>query len=201
VVLIYERLVCIIIVEKNSSVMNNPPEIPPVIGHRLEIAYELTRWDLFANYMTVIFRNRILQVFVIVALIFNGWVTLAPGLLTRPISYTVLAGIIFLIVFGGLLALCMGALGLATSFLLKQRGLVGKHVLRISDQGLVESTEFNESLHKWPSVCRILSLWGYLYIYVSDMNTHQVPKRCFSPKEIADFEAALRAYAKQARIR
>ncbi len=181
--------------------MNNPPELPPVIGPRVGITYELTRWDLFANSMTVILRNRILQVFVIVAFIFNGWVTLAPGLLTRPIFYTALAGIIFLIEFGGFLALCMCVFGLASSFLLRQRGLVGKHVLRITDQGLVESTDFNESLHKWPSVCRILSLWGYLYIYVSDMNTHQVPKRCFSPQEIADFEAALRAHAKQARIR
>jgi hypothetical protein len=89
--------------------------------------------------------------------------------------------------------------GLATAFLFKQRGVVGKHVLQITEQGLVESTDFNESLHKWPSVCRILSLWGYLYIYVSDMNTHQVPKRYFSPQEIADFEGELRARAKQAR--
>jgi hypothetical protein len=87
--------------------MNTPPEPPPVIGSRLAITYEVTRWDLFANSMTVILRNRILQVFVPLALIFNGWVTLAPSLLTCPVSYTVVAGVIFLIEFGGFLAVCM----------------------------------------------------------------------------------------------
>ena len=181
--------------------MNTPPEIPPVIGPQLAITYELTRWDLFVNSATVIFRNRILQVFVIAAFMFNGCITLAPGLLTRPMLHTVLKGIIFLVGFWGILAFCICILGFATSFLLKQRGVVGKHVLRITEQGLVESTDFNESLAKWPSVCRILSLWGYLFIYVSDMNLHQVPKRCFRPEEIAEFEAALRAHAEQARIR
>lgn len=136
--------------------MNTPPELPPVISPGLTITYEVTRWDLFANWMTILLRNRLLQVFVLVALIFNGWLTLAPGLLTRPLSHTMFGGVFFLIEFFGILAVCQCALGLAASFLLKQRGVVGRHVLQITERGLVERTDFNETLHKWPSICRIL---------------------------------------------
>ena len=180
--------------------MNPQPEAPPLISPRRAITYELTRWDLFANWMTVILRNRILQVFVIVALILNEALILGPSLATRSLWSTLLHGVIFLFLFVWILVICQLILGLASSFLLKQRGVVGRHTLEITEQGLVERTEFNETLHKWPSICRVRSLCGYLYIYVSDMNSHQVPKRCLPAQEIGDFEADLRAHATQARL-
>jgi len=77
--------------------------------------------------------------------------------------------------------------------------VVGRHVLEITEEGLIERTDYNETLHRWPSIGRILSLCGYLYIYVSDTNAHQVPKGCFSPQEIETFEADLRTRASQAK--
>jgi len=175
--------------------MSTSPPLPPVINPRLTISYEVTRWDMFVNSMTIFLRNRILQVSVLLGLILNGCVWLGPRLLTGSYLQLVSAGLIFLIGYFGFLAVCMSAFGLATAFLLKQRGVVGKHSLEITDQGLVERTDYNETMHKWPSVCRIMSICGYLFIYVGDMNSHQVPKRCFSPEEIANFEAELRARA------
>jgi hypothetical protein len=177
--------------------MNGPPPIPPIISPHRVICYELTRWDLFANWMTVIIRNRILQIFVLVALILNGLLILGPGLATRPFFRTVFDGAVYLVGFLGFLAAVQCILALANAFLLKQRGVVGRHALEITEQGLIERTDCNETLHRWPSICRILSLGGYLYIYVSDNNSHQVPKRCFSPQEIDSLLVDLRQHAKQ----
>lgn len=178
--------------------MNTPPDLPPVVSPRRAIAYELTRWDVFANWMTVILRNRILQVFVMVALILNEWLVVGPSIGTRSLARTAFDAAVYAIGFFGFLVIVQCILGLANAFLPKHRGVVGRHVLEITEQGLVERTDCNEALHRWPSICRILTLGGYLYIYVSDDNSHQVPKRCFSPEEIDSFEADLRSHTKRA---
>ena len=179
----------------SSLTMSAPPEIPPVIRPHKAITYELTRWDVFANWMTVIFRNRILQVFVLVTLLFNGWIILAPKFSTHSFSRLLFDTLVYLMEFLGCIAFFQVALGLANAFIPKHRGVLGQHVLEITEQGLVERTDCNETLHRWPSICRILSLWGYLYVYVSDTNSHQIPKRCFSPQEMDSFEADLRRAA------
>jgi hypothetical protein len=177
--------------------MNTPPDIPPVIGIQKAIVYELTRWDVFANWMTVILRNRILQVFVLATLLFNGWLILAPRFGTHSIAHFSFDTLVYLTGFLGCILFFQAVLGLANAFIPKHRGVVGQHVLEITEQGLVERTDCNETLHRWPSICRILSLWGYVYIYVSDSNSHQVPKRCFPRSEINRFVADLRQRAKQ----
>ena len=142
--------------------MNTPPELPPVISPRRVITYEITRWDLFTNFLTIFLRNRVIQVLLLAALIFNGWLTLGPSLTTRPFSSTVFEAAAFILVFVGVLVSFQTIIGLATAFLLKQRGVVGQHTLEIAEHGLIERTEFNETLHKWPSIGRIISVCGYL---------------------------------------
>ena len=173
--------------------MNTPPPIHPIIDPRRTITYEITRRDIFVNWMTVIFRNRILQIFVLVVLVFNGWLILAPGLGRHSLVRLVIEAVSCLIGFVGILAFFQCILGLANAYIPKHRGVVGRHIIEITEQGLIERTDCNETLHRWPSICRILSLGGYLYIYVSDTNSHQVPKRCFTRQEIESFEADLRS--------
>lgn len=177
--------------------MNTPPDIPPVIGSQKAITYELTRWDVFANWMTVMLRNRILQWFVLATLLFNGWLILAPKFGTHSVAHLLFDTLVYLLGFLGCIAFFQVVLGLVNAFVPQHRGVVGRHVLEITEQGLVERTDCNETLHRWPSICRILSLLGYVYIYVSDSNSHQVPKRCFSPAEIDSFVADLRRRTEQ----
>jgi hypothetical protein len=177
--------------------MNTPSSIPPIIGPRRTITYEITRWDIFVNWMTVILRNRILQVFVLAMLVINGCLILASSLGRHSLVHLVIEAVIYLIVFVGILAFFQCVLGLANAFIPKHRGVVGRHILELTEQGLIERTDYNETLHRWPSISRVLSLGGYLYIYVSDTNSHQVPKRCFSPQEIDSFEADLRSRTRQ----
>lgn len=180
----------------SSMAMNTPPIIPPVISSNRTITYEITRGDIFANWMLVILRNRILQVFVPLAFLINGCIILVPGLGTRPFSQTLFMAVAYAVSFIGFLAVLQGLAGFANAFIFKHRGVLGRHYMEITDQGLIERTEFNETLHRWPAIRRIISLGGYLFIYVSDNNSHQIPKRCFPPQEIAGFEAEVRARTK-----
>ena len=48
--------------------MITPPELPSVATTRRTITYELDRFDLLANFMTIYFRSRIIQVLIFGAL-------------------------------------------------------------------------------------------------------------------------------------
>jgi hypothetical protein len=172
-----------------------PPEVPPVIHPRRAITYRLTRWDLVLNFVTVLFRNRITRVLFPVFVVLNVAIILGPGLKARPLWLTAIEALLFVVGFTGIMLVSLLCVGLMVAFLLKQRGVVGEHVLEVTEQGPVERTEFNETLHKWGAICRITSMTGYLYIHVSDMNSHQIPKRRFPRHELAALETDIRARA------
>jgi YcxB-like protein len=172
--------------------MSEPPPIPPTVTARRGISYCLTRGDLFINALTVIYRNRILKVFIPASLLVNiGIITLQrigrePGSAIARTAFfqcAVLMGVI-------IVSLCF--MGLIAAFV-TTRGVLGEHALEITPQGLIERTAVNETLHKWTSVSRIFSQCGYLYIYVGELKCHIVPKRGFPENEISDFERDLRA--------
>jgi hypothetical protein len=151
------------------------------------------------NWMTVIFRNRILQIFIPVSASFHVWRMLnADADLARSIPQTIFFGAWYLLGYAFLFFLLNGILAAVNAMIGKQRGIVGEHVLEITDPGLIEKTEYNDTLHKWPSIRRTVSVAGYLFIYVSESNSHQIPKRCFSREELASFVAELKLRSSRA---
>jgi hypothetical protein len=91
---------------------------------------------------------------------------------------------------------CLALMGLVTSFTGQHRGVLGRHTLEITDEGLRECTDVNETLHRWPGLSRVFSVGGYLFIYLGESTAHfQVPKRGFSPEVFRKFEAELRRRA------
>ncbi len=177
--------------------MDTPPPIPTVAGPPTRaIRYQLSRMDIFANWITSIFRIRLLQGLIVAVLIFEGWLVASHS--EARTTREILSGtLIYLVEFFAVLFLLHCILGLAWAFLLKQRGIVGDHVLEITEEGLVERTAVNQALHKWPGVVRISSFGGYLYIYVTDSNYHLIPKRRLPAQEIREFEADVRAHCEQ----
>lgn len=159
------------------------------------ITFEVTRGDLFAGFLTVILRNRILQVYVFALIIIFEAILVGPFLYARSLFHNVVLAITYLLAYFMVLVISMTIIGLAQAFLPKQRGVIGQQTLEITEQGLIGRSDFNESLHRWPAICKILSRFGYLYIYVSDSVYHQVPKRCLSRQELAAFESELRKRA------
>lgn len=162
-----------------------------------KITYEITRWDIFFNFLTVLFRNRILQVFFIGFMLYNIWIIAGPIMRNLPLASIVFVIVEIILGFAAFLMFFQAILGLAMAFLPKHRGVVGQHILEITEEGFIERTDYNETQYKWESISRISSLFGSLYIYVSDTNAHQIPKRYFSRQEFIDFKTELQAYVKR----
>ena len=160
------------------------------------ITYELTRWDVFQNHATILFRNRLLQVVILLGIVGVEAVILR-GYHGAPLNFLLSASFKAICNLLEWLAVTILLLSLAIAFVFKQRGVVGEHTLEITERGLSERTEYNESLARWPSIRRLHSTRRYLYIYISDFNFHPVPKRCFDKEKIAGFEAELRAFVKR----
>jgi hypothetical protein len=157
------------------------------------IIYDLTRGDLFIGFLTVILRNRMLQIIVLSFLVVSEIVVITFGLGSGLFSSAAVGCVFYAVVYCVLLSISLACMSLAMAYLPKERGVVGQHILEITEQGLVERTTFNESMHKWPAICRIVSQFGYLYIYVSYGVYHQVPKRRVPAREMTDFETQLQA--------
>jgi hypothetical protein len=157
------------------------------------IEYDLSRRDLVTSYVSIFLRNRTILVFVIAALLFNLVLYCRePGFSELSLAEKITSVAIRIFCFVAIILFLQLALGLAVVFSAKNRGLVGRHVLEITNEGLIERTEFNQSLNRWTGMRKILSSPYYLYIYVSDSNFHMVPKRCFDPLIIQQFEEQLR---------
>ena len=144
-------------------------------------------------------RNRILQGFLILFPAWQLWSRLSPGIGINSALELALEGAGILAFFGGMVIVTMVGVGFAMAFLLPQRGIICEHTLEITDEGLVETTEMNRTMHKWSSVLRIMNIFGYLFVYVGDQNAHQVPRRCIPLDQMTNFERELRARAAAAR--
>ncbi len=174
---------------------SEPPPIPPVIQTGQSIRYELARSDIFFSSLTIFLRNRLLQLFILGLLVFNGWLQLSPAFNERTVGENIAQALAFIVVFCGVLLLVQTGWAAIAAFLQKHPGVVGEHILEITDVGLIECTAANETLHKWQGINRILLGSYNLYIYTGSENFHMVPKRCFSREEIAAFEKEIRSRA------
>jgi hypothetical protein len=68
------------------------------------------------------------------------------------------------------------------------KGLLGIHTLVVTAEGLIERTDYNETLHRWKGFHRVRESASYFYLYVSETNFHLVPKRSFtSGQELRSF--------------
>jgi YcxB-like protein len=157
------------------------------------ITYNLNRGDLFFGLMTIVLRNRMLQVSIVSLIVFSEVLVVVFGLGEGLFSSTIVLSVVFAFALCLAIFISQAVLALAMAYLPKERGVVGEHTLEITEQGLIERTEFNESLHKWAAMYRVVSQLGYLYIYVSYSVYHQVPKRRVDAQQMAAFENELRA--------
>lgn len=180
--------------------MNVPPILsatPPVLGTEDSITYELTRWDLFLNSMTVTLRNRLVQIILLLAFVINGALILLPQIGKASLLQLALSAVGLVIGISLTVLFFQGLMAVAIAYCLKQNGVVGEHTLVVTSAGLIERTAFNETLHKWPSILRVMPLFGYIYIYVGDQNSHQVPRRSLDPQALERFLSKLRAHCPQ----
>ena len=159
------------------------------------LSYTLTRWDLAASWLGFCFRHRMFHGVVLLGLLILESLILND---IRPDSFAALfvaAGSILLAFFVPLTVAIVIAM-LAMAYLFKHPGVIGLHTLQITERGLLECTEFNETLIKWPAIRRLRSTGRYLFISVTDFQAQVVPKRCVAREQLKEFEAELRARMK-----
>lgn len=67
-------------------------------------------------------------------------------------------------------------------------GVLGEHLIEISEKGVYESTSVNEGLHFWQGVHSIRQDNRYIFIFIATTMAHSIPKRSFSsPREADEF--------------
>jgi hypothetical protein len=175
-----------------------PSPIPPVIDgpKRISVRYSLTRGDIFRWQIHLAVRNRLLFAFGLPLLLLLVWSDFRnPELAGHPMGYKIIAGVLFICLILGAFSLLMALMIGCLVLFKKYRGLLGEHELEVRDEGLIERTDVNESLHRWIGFQKIVSTGRYLYIYVTDNNVHIVPRRCFgSVQEERAFRVSLEGH-------
>jgi YcxB-like protein len=176
--------------------------IPPVLEAELHkrIQYSLTRWDIFRWNIYVLARSRFLIGFGLLSSAGLIWNDLhSPDLAGKSAGFKIFYAIFLTMALFGVVGVGMMIMMLSLVFFKKHRGLLCRHELEIRDDGLLERTEVNESLHRWPGFHKIATTGNYLYIYVTDNNVHVVPRRAFpSDADLIAFRAELERHMKAA---
>ena len=64
-----------------------------------------------------------------------------------------------------------------------KKGILGKHDFKFMEDGFTESTEYNESFHKYNAITDVFTRFGTIYIGLGGMQWHMLPKRDFKSNE------------------
>jgi hypothetical protein len=76
-----------------------------------------------------------------------------------------------------------------------QKVVLGAHTLVLTDEGLIERTEYNETLRRWKGLNRVRESGRYLFLQVSEMQFHVIPKRSFVSND------DIRAFCRKSRVK
>jgi hypothetical protein len=185
-----------------SAGQMTPPPIPPVIGplKGKTVRYSLRRGDILRWQFRLLLRNRLLLGFGLGLSLLLVWNDLrSPAFAAYSVGFKVFYAVFFPLTMFALVGSVTMLLMVCMVMFKTYRGLLGEHELEIREQGLVERTEFNESLHRWSGFHKVVRTTRYLYIYVTDNQVHIVPRRCFvSEQEEQAFRDELQRYFKAA---
>ncbi len=79
------------------------------------------------------------------------------------------------------------------------QSILGPRTLVVSDQALVEQSAAGELQTRWGSVERVVSNDRYLFIYLSSVSAHVVPRDAFvTPEQLDQFLAAVEQHRARA---
>jgi hypothetical protein len=78
------------------------------------------------------------------------------------------------------------------------RGQLGRHTIRLLDEGFQETTAVGESRTYWAGIDRVEQDDGYIYLYTAAAAAHVIPKRAFQGKDAEVFYERVKDRAEQA---
>jgi len=158
------------------------------------LKYQLTRSDIFYSQFISSLRSRSLNSWNLLIALFMAY-TILKGLPGHWWSKGIVACMIIVLFF--LFVSAANCIFLLIRSRLKSfKGLLGEHELVVTDDGLIERTPYNETLHRWAGFQKVKSTSTMLLIYVSDHQYHPVPKRSFpNDSAIQDFRNLINSRA------
>lgn len=160
----------------------------------MTIRYTVTKSDLIrAQLRSLLHQPVLLLVAGVAGFVFVSAVVGLPQFSQGTFAEKLVAGllatavvVVLFVVFGLIITVLM-------VFSQRNRGVLGEHTLTITESGLRESTRFNESLHRWDGIHRMVRTRSLLLIYVTDTMFHAVSRsRPLLEGDLAAFEAALK---------
>jgi hypothetical protein len=146
----------------------------------------MNRWEVVQCRLWVMAHNRFL---VLLMLAFSLGVPLQTVFSSELSAHSLGFRIFYVIFFTAIMLCFMLVVQVVVQVLWvifkKNRGVVGAHELEIRDDGLVERTEVNESLHRWEGFHKIGSTRKCLYIFVTDNIVYYLPLKSFASAQDA----------------
>jgi len=165
---------------------------PPVIPRAVQ--FSLSRWDIVVCRLWVMAHNG--KLMAILLLMCAGVPILnyqRPDNVPHPLLYGVFYFVITFTVMVCLMAIGQVLFHTFWVFVNQNRGVIGEHTIEIREEGLLERTAINESLHRWAGFHKVQESRRYLFIYATDNLVHFVPLRFFGTSEAArEFRDELR---------
>jgi hypothetical protein len=174
----------------------------PSLGTDIRIRFSLTRVDLFKIRTAALMSSRPLQALLLLTACFCGFSGFTyESIAGESVAFrTFYAGceIMFVLGVGFIAASLLNALHCFTG---KARGVIGEHTLEVTDEGLIETTEYNTSLHRWSGFHKMKQSIGFLWIYVTDTMAHIIPiNRPLQEGDLPAFVHQLRAKVNNAKV-
>jgi hypothetical protein len=157
-------------------------EIPPVIG--TSVKFSLSRREILFCRLWVITHNKILMGIMAVCCVVAPFYCLPDTSAFSPTKKAFFF-VFFIVTMFCIMAVFQIVFQAVWLLLNKNRGVVGEHELEIRDDGLLEKSPVNESLHRWAGFHKIGASRNYFFIFVTDNNVQYVPLRCFPSREEA----------------
>ena len=151
----------------------------------MDIEVEITRKD-FQAFNKYVMKSR--KIFRAQGLIILAFLIVLMLLLNikriTDVPYMIANLVVIIIIYFVLVLILKPITSLMAKYIPKKSGrILGKRTFRISDEGLWELTEHNESLNRWKGVQTIEANDKYIFVFTDTHMGHIIPKRCFSSEQ------------------
>lgn len=143
----------------------------------MKIRFTNTRFDLFFAQWHLIGQNKGLRILLPVLAIFIIYSSYTyDKIASQGFAYKTIYAFTYLIFALGIAFVAGIATVALNVFFMKGKGVLGEHTLEITEEGLIEETDFNRSFNKWSSVMKTKLTKNFYFIFITDHMAHVIPR-------------------------
>jgi len=144
----------------------------------MRIRYLVTRMDLLQGRMWAVYSSRLLRGFYLLLAVLVVFLSLHDKAVQEhgaAYQAVYVAIELFFILGGSLMILVI--FSAIQAFTTNGKGLIGEHTLRLTDEGLEETTAYNTSLNRWTGYHRTKKRGSIYLLYITESSAHIVPTK------------------------